>query len=278
MIPRILIAGHIVKDLTPDGWQAGGGALYAAAQAGRMGCPVTVVTACSVDIRPAELLSEVDWQVLSERGEISFQNRYESHGRTQKVTSTALPLADADLASAAQSAQVALLTPVFHDVSPASARFLSREGLFVGLAAQGWLRREQDGTVLPGRFETVPAWLAGDVVFVSEEDVETPEAVAEWSAAGRIVVLTRGSAGVTVWQNGVRRDFAVLQAQEVDPTGAGDVFAAAFLVKHYETMEIDVAARFAMAAAALSVEAVGVNGIADRRAIEAKLEAERVMA
>ena len=46
--------------------------------------------------------------------------------------------------------------------------------------------------------------------------------------------------------------------QEVEPTGAGDVFAASFLVQYAESRNIYLATSFAHAAASFVVEKVGV--------------------
>jgi sugar/nucleoside kinase (ribokinase family) len=50
----------------------------------------------------------------------------------------------------------------------------------------------------------------------------------------------------------------------VDPTGAGDVFAAAFLVRYHETGDAADAAAFAACAASCAVEGVGVSSLGDR--------------
>jgi sugar/nucleoside kinase (ribokinase family) len=65
---------------------------------------------------------------------------------------------------------------------------------------------------------------------------------------------------------------------EVDPTGAGDVFAAAFLIRLHETGNNFEAARFASAAAALSLGGSGISAIAGRAQIEAFLSKQRVRA
>jgi len=63
--------------------------------------------------------------------------------------------------------------------------------------------------------------------------------------------------------------------QEVDATGAGDVFAAAYMVRIHETGDALSAARFASAAAALSIRGEGIAAIAGRDQIEAMVGLER---
>ena len=62
------------------------------------------------------------------------------------------------------------------------------------------------------------------------------------------------------------------QAEIVDPTGAGDVFAAALFVRYTETGDLVASARFAHAAAARSIEGRGTSAIPGREAIERKLK------
>jgi sugar/nucleoside kinase (ribokinase family) len=63
----------------------------------------------------------------------------------------------------------------------------------------------------------------------------------------------------------------VIPAEEVDPTGAGDVFAAAFLSHYMETNDAWQAALFASAAASISLAAPGTAAIPSRRQVEERL-------
>jgi sugar/nucleoside kinase (ribokinase family) len=159
-------------------------------------------------------------------------------------------------------------------VDPQLPRRLTAPGRLVGLAAQGWLRRRIGDRVVVGPVERQPAWLAGDVVFVSEEDVTNPEAVSAWLEQVPLVVLTRAGRGCTLWTRDARHDLPALASHVVDPTGAGDVFAAAFLVQLSESRDALGAARFANAAAALAVRGAGLEGIAGRDEIAALLRAQ----
>ena len=59
--------------------------------------------------------------------------------------------------------------------------------------------------------------------------------------------------------------------QVFDPTGAGDVFAAAFLLRYHEAGDLQEAAAFAACAASCAVEAVGVSGLGDRPEVTRRL-------
>jgi sugar/nucleoside kinase (ribokinase family) len=92
-----------------------------------------------------------------------------------------------------------------------------------------------------------------------------------WSRDVPIVALTRYRRGATIIERGVARSMPAFPTDERDPTGAGDVFAAAFLIHYYESERVDEAARFAAAAAACSVEGESFDAIASRDAIEARM-------
>ena len=269
----ILIAGHIVKDLLPDGWRAGGGALYASAQARALGLNAGVITACASDIDPDKELSGVEWHVVPSADTTTFENTYVEGVRTQRLAGQGRPVAFDDIPSDWLDAPVVLLTPVFHDVAPSLPRQLSKPRRLVGLGAQGWLRRLDSERVLPGNVEPRPEWLHGDIVFVSDEDVSDAEAVSIWREQVPVVVLTLGRRGCIVWDADGRHELPALYSQEVDPTGAGDVFAAAFLFRYHETRDAVMSARFAAAAAALKVRSSGLQGIGTRAQIEAVLAA-----
>jgi len=58
------------------------------------------------------------------------------------------------------------------------------------------------------------------------------------------------------------------QVQELDATGAGDIFAAAFFARFHQTRDPWEAARFAVNLAAHSVTRPGLSGIPTRTEIE----------
>ena len=70
--------------------------------------------------------------------------------------------------------------------------------------------------------------------------------------------------GLTLLTRQATHEVPSLPRPEVDPTGAGDVFAAAFLVRYQETGDPLEAAAFAACAASCVVEGVGATTLGDR--------------
>ena len=276
MTLKLTVAGHIVKDVTADDWQPGGGVLYAASQAVKLGREVVAVTACATDIDPKRLLPEVNWQVQASDVTTTFQNSYRDGRREQHLLARGAPLDVNSVFQRQEAAGIVLLTPLFHEIDREEVQRAAGSGGLLGVASQGWLRELDGDRVQPAAFDDAPAWLAGDVVFVSDEDVQDADSVAAWRAQVPVVALTRGRAGCTVWNASGRHDVSTAVVRERDPTGAGDVFAAAFMVRYYETRDALTAARFAAAAGALAVRGEGYASVAGRDEIEALLRRGQV--
>jgi len=275
--PDFLVLGHVTFDLQPDGtFRPGGTALYAALTAARLGCRAALYTSAS----PAEA---EEWLAILRRDGVevmcrpspvttTFQNRYRAGRRRQYLFRRAEALLPAELPAGWEEAPLVLLGPVAGEVSPAWVyRFPHSR---VGVCLQGWLR----GWGPSGRVHVVP-WAGADwlpslsAAFLSEEDVgPRPGLVEEYAARCPLLVLTRGKRGAVLFQAGRPELVPAFPATEVDPTGAGDVFAAAFLLRLAEGVEAREAARFAAAAAALSVQGPGVEAVPDRPAVERLLE------
>ncbi len=67
------------------------------------------------------------------------------------------------------------------------------------------------------------------LVSMSEDDHPAPEELAE-QFPGRAFAVTKGKEGARIYSQGDIYDLPAFAAFEVDPTGAGDVYAAAFLL------------------------------------------------
>jgi fructokinase len=127
------------------------------------------------------------------------------------------------------------------------------------------LRVELLGGVERARALLAPVVARAEVVFPSAGELEvlTGEAdvdrgVAALLAQGpRLVVIKRGAAGCTVYSAAGRQDIPGFPAEEVDPTGAGDAFAAGFVVATLRGLPPAAAARYANAVGSLAVRQRG---------------------
>jgi sugar/nucleoside kinase (ribokinase family) len=194
----------------------------------------------------------------------TFQNIYDAAGkRAQYVSAQADPL---NLAPAlTPPPDVLHLAPLLDEVSPDYAAHYPKAKL--ALTPQGWMRRlGEGGRVFPGPWEGAETLLprAWAAVF-SEEDLGYDEAeIDRLGHLGQVVVCTRNLAPASLFVNGERQDIPTQAVPLIDPTGAGDIFAAAFFVWFYETGDPVAATRLAHIAAGQSIQGPGVSRVLGR--------------
>ena len=82
----------------------------------------------------------------------------------------------------------------------------------------------------------------------------------------KMVVLKQGAKGCRVFTEDGAQHIPSILVNEVDPTGAGDAFAAGFALARLEGLPLDISARFANVTGALSVTARGLMEAAITRA------------
>ena len=87
-----------------------------------------------------------------------------------------------------------------------------------------------------------------------------------------MIAVTAGWRGLSLLTRDAVEVIPGLPRQEVDPTGAGDVFATAFLVRYQETGNPSEAAVFACCAASCVVEGLATTSLGDRAEIERRME------
>lgn len=268
-----LIVGHICADLVPGGTVLGGTATYAALAAARLGRRVGIVTSTGPELELSSLVEAgVALVAHPAARSTTYENRYQDGHRRQTLRARANDLAWTDVPAAWRAAPIVHLAPIARELPlDASALRAAFPRSLIGVTPQGWLRQwDGDGRVRPAPW--TPDKLPLSAVILSEEDVAGDEAtLAAYAAALPLLVVTRGRRG-TRWHTPAGWHTApAYRTSEVDPTGAGDVFAAAFLVRLAETGAPREAAHFANAAASYAIEALGLSGVPDRAAIEARV-------
>ena len=274
--PDFVAIGHVTLDRFGDEVRPGGAALYSAVTAHRLGLSAGILTSHAADYPLEAIPSRIEVVTLEAPATTVFEYDAVSGDRQQKLVSTARPLAVRDLPDDWRDAPLALLAPVAQEVDlRLSAAF---EDGSVGAAAQGWLRALDDER----RIVTQPWGGAREVLnrvlalFVSAEDLRGHESqLTEWVQHVPVAVVTAGAAGALLYVNGERYEVRPRRTREVDPTGAGDVFAAAFLVHYQRHPDPWDAAEAATCAASLSVEGEGWSTVPDAAQLEEALSLYR---
>lgn len=267
-----LIIGHLTCDLTPSGPRLGGTAAYAALTARALGLRVGIFTAASADLDLSPLTG-IPILLQSSPQSTTFENISLGDGKRKQRIHARASLLDLNLIPESwRRVPIVHFGPVADELLPELPPSLSFT--LLGLTPQGWMRTwGTDGEVQhkPWRAPESLVAQAGAVV-ISVEDVDGDEDEIERLAhLSPILVVTEGPAGARLYWHGDQRRFRAPHMREVDATGAGDIFAAAFFIRLYVTRDPWEAARFATALAARSVTRPGLEGIPTPEEIEASL-------
>ena len=270
--PDFVAIGHVTLDRIGDASRPGGAALFAAVAAHRLGLSVGLLTSHGDDF-PLDLIPpKIEVVSIPAADTSRFEHRLDAEGRVSHVRAVAGRLTTADVPDDWRGAALTLLAPVLDEVDPMIATLFT-EGA-VGAAAQGWLRHAaRDGLVVPRTWRSPERLLQSvQALFLSREDIRGQESeVVEWFQRTPIGVLTADRDGALLFVNGERYEVRPRPAREVDPTGAGDVFAATFLVQYQRDGDPWQAAAAAACAGSLAVEGQGWSAVADRATLDAAL-------
>ena len=255
-----LCIGFLCHDLNKNDFILGGTASYASLMARQLGKKTAVLTSVGEDFKFQELFINNNIQILNKPSDKTtvFKNIYKNNSRSQFIFHPAQKIIRLDLPEKWTHPNMVMLCPIANEVEFSFLNAFPHS--LVGATIQGWLRKWDDvGKISPKKIN----WdlLKGvDIVFLSEADIlgfenELPEITKKV----KIVVITKGANGATVFYQNYKSEFPSYPTNEIDPTGAGDIFAAAFLIHFHETKNITKAAAYAHASASYVVENIGVK-------------------
>lgn len=262
-----LAIGHVTIDLTPSGPRLGGPAAYAALTAQALGWRAGIVTAWAEEL-PLGPLADLPILNLGADKSSTFENTYTSAGRVQRYSGEAPFLEYHLIPEAWRNPRILHLAPVAREVSPRIMKYV--QDSFLGITPQGWLRQwDASGQVGVTHWEEGSLVLnRADAAVLSQADLSRDQVQIErLAAACPLLVVTDGDTGGSLYTQGDEHHFNAPPALFVDPTGAGDIFAAAFFVQVYQGAGPLEAARFASLLAARSVERPGLDGVPSREEI-----------
>jgi sugar/nucleoside kinase (ribokinase family) len=264
----------VTWDKRPEGDVAGGSVTYATATARKLGWEAAALTTCGADFDETRALPGVPVFLQRSSATTRFVNVYGPEGvRHQVLLSRAGQVDVGPLPDEWRGPEALLLAPLAGEIEGALAPSFEAEA--VGAVAQGWVREfAPDGAVTPREWRDPGAALAGvHVLFVSQHDLPQgglqPRDFLTWVP---LVAVTRGWRGAVLHTRDATHEVPGLPRPEVDPTGAGDVFATAFLVRYHETGDALEAAAFANCAASCAVEGIGASTLGDRAEVERRME------
>lgn len=280
---RFLAIGHVARDEFEGEptWRLGGTVLYTAATAARLGARAAIVTRVGPHERGAlvERCARLGIELHALPAEVTttFGFRYDEGKRLMKLKARARSLALSDVPAHLRTAEAVILGSIAHEIDRSLLGGFGSAASVV--TAQGYLREwTADGSIHPRRWDDVAEVTAtASAIVLSEEDIggdlAEPRRWASLRAQGPLplhtpVIVTFAERGSLVLVDGAATMVPAFHADRVvDPTGAGDAFAAGLAVALAEHRPLLEGVRFAHAVASFAVEAVGTEGLADRATV-----------
>ena len=281
--PDVVTVGAASRDVAasdPRGWRLGGSTTYCALALARLGLRAGALVGADAEAAGAAELEALEAAGVQVRrvplanGPV-FENIDCDGHRRQRWLSKSDRVPVAAIPDDWRGAAGWMLVPVAGEVGEEWAS-IPRQGCRVVVGWQGLLR-EFDSSGWVERIPARPVALleAAGLVCASLDDL-TPDsdmaALCEL-APNAAIVLTAGNRGGAVVRGGRLSRYRAVPSTVVDPTGAGDVFMAALTAAWLLTGELTTSRplRFAAAAAALTVEGLGLAGVPSAAEIAARL-------
>lgn len=267
-----LLIGHLTCDMLDDHCQLGGSVAYAALTAKALGLRPGIITS-SADNLPLERLGAIPVINLPSLHSTTFKNISTPLGRIQKCFHQAERLDIYLVPQQWRNVPLLHLAPVAQEIEPNMIRHFTHS--FIGITPQGWMRAwDMEGNVYPTEWpESTFVLPYANAAVISIEDVDHDEnRIEEFAASCHILAVTEAGEGSRVYWNGdVRRFHPPPNLSEIDSTGAGDIYAAAFFIRLYDTRDPWEAGRFATQLASFSITRQGLDSVPTLNEIESTM-------
>ncbi|HEV8532014.1 MAG TPA: PfkB family carbohydrate kinase [Methylomirabilota bacterium] len=270
----LVAIGHVTFDETPSGVRPGGSAYYVALTAQRLGLEVGVLTSIAPDFPRDVFPAGIHIANVSTERTTRYRVGGSSGSRTLTLLSRAEDIEVQHIPHDWTSASLGVLCPVAGEVDPALVGVFDDASLAV--LPQGWMRaRGKGGVVIPQPWEDADDVLPMiQLLVLSEEDVPGSEETAvKWFQQVPLGAITRARRGATLYVNGEPYHVEADRANEIDPTGAGDVFATTLFIEYQRVGDAWDAAAAAACAGAAVVEGTGASTLLDRAGLAARVAA-----
>ena len=271
-----LVIGHITQDQHEEGYRLGGTAVYSGILAHRMGLKVAVYTsgASGLDLEVMDGIEIID---QPGPGTTTFINQYTPSGRIQRLLERAEELDISRIPEEWKQARIIHLAPVAREVPLTAGEHFP--GGFLGYSLQGWMRTwDEEGQISPSPLPEMSKPVRDEALgILSLEDLgDDRSGLERLQGQFPTLALTLGSQGVEIYSGSNSQRIPAPLTPEIDPTGAGDIFAAALMIFwKIRDLPIEEAARLANLLAAASVKKPGIKGVPEIREISEMTKVHR---
>lgn len=226
---KIIVVGHITLDEFNGKLIPGGSAYYCSQTYAALGAEVKLISIVGEDFHSDEVFDGIDTFVKRQGKTTQFKNIYKKDAPREQISlAQAASIQPDDMPEDFKDCDVLHLVPVLGEVEilPWVHHIKAK---FVAVGLQGWLRKINSSNVVLSKIcgLTDEEYKKIHILCMSEDDIkDQPELLHKVISKVPVVALTHGSKGYDIYRSSVPKSYGVYSTKEVDPTGAGDVFAS----------------------------------------------------
>jgi sugar/nucleoside kinase (ribokinase family) len=226
---KIIVIGHITLDEYNAKLIPGGSAYYCSQTYLALGAQVKLISIVGNDFHFDEVFQGMDTLVKRTGKTTQFKNIYKKNSIREQISlAQAEPISYDGIPEDFKECDVLHLVPVLGEVDINMWVTLIKSKL-VAIGLQGWLRRINSSKIVLSKKCTFSEeeYKKIDLLCMSEDDIKDQSDLLENIIKFvPIVALTHGVKGCDIYRDGIKKSYGVFKTIEVDPTGAGDVFAS----------------------------------------------------
>jgi sugar/nucleoside kinase (ribokinase family) len=278
---ELTVLGHLTQDILRKGTQevkaTGGSACYCSLAGSKLGKSVGLVS--KSNFNPFTENESISTSGLKLGDNITtFVNTYINSHRKQEVLGVAEPILETDIPKEFLQSKSIHLGPIINEIPFKTIKFIRENSkALISIDVQGLIRKLDGKELVKVKFN--PKKLIGlvDVVKISLQDEfrylfrDLEECKNFFKETNMIGLVTDGENGSTILNKEVKT-VPAFRTNTIDPTGAGDVYTAAFDIRYSETKNLYKSALFASAAASFVVEDWGPKNIPTEKMVKARLK------
>ena len=253
------------------GLMLGGTVSYSAMTAAALGLKVGIITVVPDAVDLSALAAFPIHRIPSQEA-TTYENIQTPNGRIQYLHKRAPTITPEMIPQSWQAASIVHFAPVAFEIDPPLLDIFPDS--FRCITPQGCMRTvDQDKRVHYCDWEDAESMLPKTAAAViSVEDVQfDEECIQHLLKYANILAVTEGEQGARVYWKGNVRHFNAPRVNVVDPTGAGDIFAAVFFARLFATRDAWLAGAQAVHLASLSVTRRGVAGMPTAQELQTAL-------
>ncbi len=259
---KVIVIGHITLDEYNGQLIPGGSAYYCSQTYIALGAQVRLISTVGDDFQFDEVFDGMDINVKRKGKTTHFKNTYkENLFREQISLAQAEPIVPDVIPESFLECDILHLVPVLGEIDIKQwVSFIKAKYVAIGL--QGWVRTINSSKIVHPKMcdITDSDFKSVDIVCLSDQDIHhQQELLDRMIKLVRVVTVTHGRDGYTIYKDGGKQSYGAYRTIEIDPTGAGDVFATGFVHGIASKMSVEKAGYVGAGLASVIVEDTAGN-------------------